>query len=230
MRKIEKAIELLKRGEMVLIYDDDRREGETDIVFHAKSVESKDVRLMRRDGGGLICVALSSDIAERLSIPYAFEIFERARDVLPENIIERPGDVKYDSHSSFSIWVNHRDVFTGITDRDRSLTIREIGRIAEMVRNGEKVSFGDYFRAPGHVPVLRASEGLLKSRRGQTELSVALAEIAGITPAMVICEMLDEDVALPKSEAKKYAEQKGTVFLEGWEIVEAWERLQEDAS
>ncbi|MBC7110082.1 MAG: 3,4-dihydroxy-2-butanone-4-phosphate synthase, partial [Archaeoglobi archaeon] len=104
------------------------------------------------------------------------------------------------------------------------------GKIAERVLNGEKVNFGDYFRAPGHVPVLRAADELLKARRGQTELSVAVAEIAGITPAMVICEMLDEGVALSKSEARRYAEKKNTVFLEGWEIVEAWERLQEDAS
>ncbi|MBC7114110.1 MAG: 3,4-dihydroxy-2-butanone-4-phosphate synthase [Archaeoglobi archaeon] len=225
---VERAVKLLRRGEMVLIYDDDRREGETDIVFPASSVEPKDVRLMRRDGGGLICVALSAEVCRKLSLPYAFEIFRKASDILPENIIEAPGDVKYDSHSSFSIWVNHRDVFTGITDRDRALTIREIGKIAERVLSGEKVKFGDYFRAPGHVPVLRASDGLLKTRRGQTELSVALAEIAGITPAMVICEMLDEDTALPKSEARRYAEEKKSVFLEGWEIVEAWERLQEE--
>jgi 3,4-dihydroxy 2-butanone 4-phosphate synthase len=227
---IERAIELLRRGEMILIYDDDRREGETDIVFPAKVVGPEHVKVMRRDGGGLICVALSSEIADRLSLPYAFEILKKAEDILPERIIESPGDVKYDAHSSFSIWVNHRDVFTGITDRDRALTIRELGKIAEKVERGEYVKFGEFFRSPGHVPILRASDGLLKSRRGQTELSVALAEIAGITPAMVICEMLDEEVALSKNKAKKYAEERGSVFLEGWEIVEAWEKLHEDAS
>ena len=75
-----------------------------------------------------------------------------------------------------------------------------------------------------HVALLRAAEGLLDERKGQTELSVALARMAGITPAMVVCEMLDNNngKALSKEDSKEYGKEHGLVFLEGKEIVEAY--------
>jgi len=106
--------------------------------------------------------------------------------------------------------VNHRETFTGITDNDRALTIRKVGETVDKVLKGEKIDFGDEFRSPGHVALLRAASGLLDERRGQTELSIELAIKAGISPSMVVCEMLDEKTgkALTKEDAMKYSKKK----------------------
>ena len=87
--------------------------------------------------------------------------------------------------------------------------------------NGEKLDFGAEFRSPGHVALLRAASGLLNERRGQTELSIQLALIAGITPSMVVCEMLDERTgkALSKDDARRYSLRYGMPFIEGKELV-----------
>jgi len=223
---VYKAVASVKRGSMVLIYDSDERESETDIVMPAQAVTPKDVALMRRDAGGLICVAVHPIAAEQLRLPFASDLLRYASgngfDVA--EVAEKPGDVPYDRNSSFSLWVNHRKTFTGITDIDRALTINEIGKAVKLSMNGAVVDFGKEFRSPGHVPLLRAANGLLRDRKGQTELSIALAELAGITPAAVMCEMLDTDSgrALSKEDARHYAKNHRLVFIKGNEILEAY--------
>lgn len=223
---INLALEALRAGKMIQIYDSDSREGETDLVIPAKAVTFKDVKWMRKDAGGLICVAVDPVASKQLRLPFMAELVREAgksSDVLGE-IVEKEGDLKYDSHSSFSLWVNHRETRTGIPDNERALTIRKIGEITEKKLSGDIIHFGDEFRTPGHVALLRAAEGLLDERKGQTELSVALARMAGITPAMVVCEMLDDynGKARSKEDSKDYGKEHGLVFLEGQEIVEAY--------
>ncbi|HIH69474.1 3,4-dihydroxy-2-butanone-4-phosphate synthase [Methermicoccus shengliensis] len=220
---LQEAIEQLRRGRPVLLFDFEDREGETDFVFPATHITPADIRLMRKEGGGLICVAIHPEAASRLSLPLISDVLLRCGGDIA-SLVERRGDLRYDSRSSFSLWVNHRSVFTGIPDRDRALTIREIGNAVERVMRGEHYVFHEHFRTPGHVAILRASEGLLESRRGQTELSVALAMMAHITPAMAICEMLDDESgnALSKDAAKRYARLKGIPFVEGSEVVRAY--------
>lgn len=221
---IEGAIESLRNGKMILLFDAEDREGETDFVIPAQSVTPADVARMRCDGGGLICVALHGGAAEKLGLPFMSDIL---RSVSLNGhkplctLVEKKGDIPYDSRSSFSLWVNHRDVFTGITDNDRALTIRRVGENVQKVLNGEKVDFGEEFRSPGHVALLRAASGLLDERRGQTELSIALALRAGICPSMVVCEMLDGKTgkALSKEDAKKYAVRHNMQFVEGKNIL-----------
>jgi 3,4-dihydroxy 2-butanone 4-phosphate synthase len=87
-------------------------------------------------------------------------------------------------------------------------------------------AFGENFRAPGHIPICMASMDLLNERRGHTELSVALAVMANITPVTAGCEMMNYGNSLPKKDAVEYAKENKLVFLEGWEIVEAWEEWQ----
>lgn len=221
---VKDAIQEFRRGRKVLIYDFDEREGETDIAQPAISVSPKDVAFMRIEGGGLLCVAIHPRAAELLGLPYVSSILSSHPTLA--KVVEREGDLSYDKRSAFSIWVNHRDVFTGITDVDRSLTIRELGRICEKVLNGEKVEFGKFFRTPGHVPILRAADGLLNERVGQTELSIALACMAGVVPAIALCEMLDAETgrALSKRRAMEYGREKGIVFVEGREIVEEFSK------
>jgi len=86
--------------------------------------------------------------------------------------------------------------------------------------------FKEQFRTPGHMPVLIAAEKLLDQRHGQTELSVAMTEMAGINPTISICEMLDDEsgFALSKEEAIRYAKKHGLVFVGGAEVLEEWER------
>lgn len=223
---INQALEAIQAGKMIQIYDSDIREGETDLVIPAKAVTFKDVKWMRKDAGGLICVAVDPVASKQLKLPFMAELVKnasKASDILGE-VVEKEGDLKYDSRSSFSLWVNHRETRTGIPDNERAFTIQKIGEITEKKLSGDAIHFGDEFRTPGHVALLRAAEGLLDERKGQTELSIALARMAGITPAMVVCEMLDDNngKARSKEDSKKYGKEHGLVFLEGQEIVDAY--------
>lgn len=214
------AIESLQNGKMILLFDSDEREGETDMVIPALCVTPSDIARMRRDGGGLICVSIHNDSAQKLGLPFMSDILRSVSlngHGSLRTLVEKKGDIPYDSRSSFSLWVNHRNTFTGITDNDRALTINKIGEVVEQVLNGKRIDFGKEFRSPGHVALLRAAPGLMEERRGQTELSIALALKAGISPSMVVCEMLDERTgkALSKEDAKEYARRHGMAFIEG---------------
>ncbi len=222
---LENAIEKLRQGEFVLIHDPSERENETDMVIAAEMVEPRHVARMRREGGGLICAAIRSDIADRMGLPYLRDIYESASS--EHQILEhtQSDDIPYDERSAFSIPVNHRDTFTGITDEDRALTISELGELSSKSPNDiSPEEFGKKFRTPGHVPLLKAASGLLENRQGHTELSVALMEMAGLAPASVVCEMMDGETkkALDTEGAKSYAEKNDLVFLEGREILKAY--------
>ena len=221
---LEKAKEALRNGKMILLYDADDREGETDLVIPALCTTPADVARMRCDGGGLICVAVHGDAADRLGLPFMSELLKSVSlngHSSLRSMVEKKGDIPYDSRSSFSLWVNHRDTFTGITDNDRAFTIKKIGETVEKVMKGEKLDFGREFRSPGHVALLRAASGLLDERRGQTELSIKLALMAGITPSMVVCEMLDgcTGKALSKEDARKYGIRHQMPFIEGRDLL-----------
>ncbi len=223
---IDLAIEAIQRGKMILLFDAEDREGETDLVIPALCVKPSDIARMRQDAGGLICVAIHGNAADRLGLPFMSDVLRRVSSNGHKSLltlVEKKGDIPYDSRSSFSLWVNHRGTFTGITDNDRALTISKIGESVKRVLNGEKVDFGEEFRSPGHVALLRAASGLLGERRGQTELSIALALMAGIVPSMVVCEMLDgkSGKALSKEDALKYSIRHKMPFLEGKEVLEA---------
>lgn len=223
---LKKAIEAVREGKMILLYDDDDREGETDLVMPALSVTPADVARMRRDGGGLICVAVHPGAAKILGLPFMSDILRSVSlDGHKEmrTLAEKKGDIPYDSRSSFSLWVNHRNTFTGITDNDRALTINKVGEAVQRVLNGEKIDFGRDFRSPGHVALLRAAGGLLSERRGQTELSVQVALMAGVCPSMVVCEMLDEGTgrALSKEDAKRYSQRYSMPFIAGRDVLES---------
>jgi 3,4-dihydroxy 2-butanone 4-phosphate synthase len=222
---MEDAINALRDGEIVLLYDYDHRERETDLVMAAEFVTPKHVFQLRRDAGGLICVAIDPAASSLLGIPYIVDVLRCAGNSgngfkAIESICERAGDIAYDSKSSFSLWVNHRKTFTGITDIDRALTITRLADITKQSLSGNHVDFGEEFRSPGHVPLLRAAPNLLKDRRGQTELSIVLARAAEVTPAMVMCEMLDGSTgrALSKEDAMKYALENGLAFIEGRDV------------
>jgi 3,4-dihydroxy 2-butanone 4-phosphate synthase len=218
---IDKAIAALRDGKFILLYDFDDREGETDFAIRSDAVTPQDILRMRKDGGGLICTAIDPVAAKNLGLPFASDVLQGT------HVAEQQGDIPYDrkNHSSFSLWVNHKNTFTGITDRDRALTITAIAEQVKQSLNGGGAHFSEFFRTPGHCALLRAADDLLDQRHGQTELSVALARMAGITPSITICEMLDDEsgYALPKTGAKAYAKKHGLVFVEGRDVLERWE-------
>ncbi|MFA9502765.1 3,4-dihydroxy-2-butanone-4-phosphate synthase [Natrinema sp. H-ect1] len=207
----DRALESLRTGEPILVHDAADREGETDLIYHADAVTPEAVARLRNDAGGLICVALGYEIAEAFDLPFYSDAVEHPATADHE--------LGYDDRSSFSLTVNHRDTYTGITDDDRSTTIRELGAAAA---TPETTAFAEEFRVPGHVHLLKGAPDLLSQREGHTELGLALADAAGRSPAVVVCEMLDDETgdALSPADARDYADRHGFAYLEGSEVLE----------
>jgi 3,4-dihydroxy 2-butanone 4-phosphate synthase len=130
------------------------------------------------------------------------------------------GMAPYGDHPTFSISVNHKRTYTGITDSDRALTIKEMANLYNS--DNPKKQFTSSFKTPGHVPLLLASDGLLSSRKGHTEMSIYLAKLAKLHPVSAICEMMDAETyaALSVEKAKKYAEENAIPFIDGKELYE----------
>ena len=219
---IEKALEALKNGEIVLVFDSDNRERETDMIVAAEFMKPSHMTQIRNDAGGLFCVPLSSENSDALGVPFMTDIMNIASSEYPVLAELNPNDIPYDEKSAFSITVNHRKTFTGITDNDRACTIKEL---ALLCKEGKQKEFGKYFRAPGHVTLLRAAEGHVLRRKGHTEMSIALMEMAGLTEVAVCCEMMDDKTggSLPTAEAEKYAKEHGLVFMSGADLIKAYE-------
>ncbi len=226
--RVSKALDALRAGRAVLVYDADGREEETDVVLASQFVTPDLVRFLRKEAGGLICTTVPSDARDRLGLPYLAEILGEAAARHPVLAHTLTTGAAYDPIASpFSITINHRSTRTGITDRDRAKTIAGFAAlVGEALRheNGWGMeALGREFRSPGHVSLLNAAEGLLSKRRGHTELSTALVTMAGLIPSATICEMMGDDGrARTKEDAKAYADARTLVFLEGQDVVDAW--------
>ena len=214
---LESGLQSLKRGEFVLLFDSAGRENEIDMVVAAEFVTPEHVARMRQHAGGLLCIAIDNNFANSLDLKYMHEILAKS-DISNKEMIM--GLAPYGDHPTFSISVNHYQTYTGITDKDRSLTIREMANIFNV--ENKKKKFVSSFKTPGHIPLLIASKGLLNSRQGHTEMSVYLAQIAGLTPVTAICEMMDAEtyLALSIDKAEKYAKQNGIPLIDGKELLE----------
>jgi 3,4-dihydroxy 2-butanone 4-phosphate synthase len=229
IEKIQKAIIDLKKGKFILIYDDDKREGETDLVMASEFVTPSSIKTMRKDGGGLIFLMTSKQIANKLKLPFLAEMYSCIDEKYPVLKALVPNDIPYDSKSSFSLYINHRNTFTGITDIDRSLTMNKFAQLTKKIdtlNDGYATTmFGKEFRSPGHVPICVAAEKLLDERRGHTELVVSMMQMAGLSPVGSGCEIMGNNgKALSKENAQKYAQKNGLMFLEGKEILKAWKK------
>ncbi|MWV38526.1 3,4-dihydroxy-2-butanone-4-phosphate synthase [Natrialba sp. INN-245] len=206
----EEALEALRAGDPVLVHDAADREGETDLIYHADAVTPDAVARMRNDAGGLICTALDHETAEAFDLPFLTEELDHPA--------ASDHDLGYDERSSFSLTVNHRDTYTGVTDKDRSRTIQALG---EAATSPTDVTFAEEFRVPGHVHLLKAAPELLAQREGHTELGIALAKAADLSPAVVVCEMLDGETGEERSpvDARAYARRNGFTYLEGKDVL-----------
>jgi 3,4-dihydroxy 2-butanone 4-phosphate synthase len=211
MSAIDKAVSELKKGRMIIIYDGDEREGEADLIMPARFASPERIELLRKDAGGLICAAIGKEEAERIGLPFFTDMLE-ASEVRLRDISCRK--TAYGDKPAFSLPVNHCDVFTGIPDNDRSMTMRKLDEVV----GSRPAEFASEFYSPGHVFLL-IGRGL-ENRHGHTELSLELGKRAGFG-VMTLCEMLGSGRALNKSEAAAYAAKNGLVFIEGREIAGA---------
>src|SRR5216117_3096569 len=149
---VARAAAALRRGEFILVYDGDGREEETDLTIASEFVKPSSIRTLRKEAGGLICTTLSGEVRERIGLPFMSEVLRRSGTAYP--VLD-----------AFSISVNHRDTFTGVTDVDRAKTISRFASIAKEATKRENGwaahVFADEFRSPGHVPLLNAVDPLL---------------------------------------------------------------------
>lgn len=218
---LEEAISALKRGDFVLLHDGNRRENEVDMVVAADFVTPEHVARMRQDAGGLICLSINYAFAKSLGLNYMHDILSNSHNVDMESKKMIIGTAPYGDRPSFSISINHSNTYTGVTDRDRALTISEMANLYKNTDKNKKQVFNSNFKTPGHVPVLIASEGLLSNRLGHTEMSVYLTNLAGLSPAAAICEMLDSQTygALSIEKAKQYAKQNAIPYFDVSELI-----------
>jgi len=217
---LELAIASLKRGEFVLVHDSAGRENEIDMVAAAEFVTPEHVARMRQHGGGLICIAIDNSFGQNLGIKYMHDILSNSDSFDSKSKEMIMGLAPYGDHSTFSITINHYQTYTGITDRDRALTIREMANLFKIENKRNK--FVSSFKTPGHVPLLIGSRGLLASRQGHTEMSIYLAQLAELVPVTAICEMMDAETysALSFEKAQHYAKQNAIPFIDGKELIE----------
>ncbi len=209
---------MLANGYPVMIHDSRGREDEVDMIIYAPTIESRHINLLRTVAGGLICYVMPLSIGRELGLKYMDEILN---EVGFNELTKRR--LSYGDPPNFSLWVNHVGAKTGIRDEDRALTIRKLDEVAKLVIEGRvadgRRKFYSEFISPGHVPILLGRG--LEVRRGHTELSIALAELVGLRPSLVIAEMLGDEGALSVEEAKEIADYLGTVVIEGNEIIKA---------
>lgn len=181
---IESAIETLKAGKMIILIDDEDRENEGDLVMAAEHVTAEAINFMSRFGCGLICLPMAEELIERLDLP----------------MMTTHNRSPYGTAFTVSIEAA-QGVSTGISAQDRARTIK----VAI-----DPVSNRDSIISPGHIFPLRARKKGVLERPGQTEGSVDLARLAGLTPAAVICEIMNEDGTMSRRDelalfAKKHA-------------------------
>ena len=174
LASIEQAIEDFRAGRMVIIVDDEDRENEGDLACAAEKVTPEIINFMAREGRGLICLPMTEDRCDELRLPLQVAHDENGTQF----------------GTAFTISIEARvGVTTGISAADRATTI------LTAVNPNSKAS--DLVR-PGHVFPLRARRGGVLMRPGQTEASVDLARLAGLVPAGVICEIMNDDGSMAR--------------------------------
>ncbi len=167
MQALSLALAALRRGEMVLLLDDENRENEGDLVLAAEFATPEAINFMARFGRGLICVALTSGQADRLGLP----------PMVADNRARRS--------TAFTISVEAREgISTGISAHDRARTVAVIADPASTPAD---------IASPGHIFPLRARDGGVLVRDGHTEGAIDLMRLAGLNPAGVICEVMRDD-------------------------------------
>ena len=226
---VDDAILAFSQGKPVMVFDSDFREKETDLLWPAAAATPAVMRRLRIDCGGLLFLAIGDEIGQMFDLPWLQDLHTHQELVNDNPVLSHliTNDLQYDTRSAFTLSINHRETYTGITDRDRSLTTRRFGELSGELMNksvsGEEAykALGDEFRTPGHIPVCRESPGGLSTRQGHTELAVAIARLAGQVPATIGAEMLqpDGDGALSVPDARIYAAKHNIPMITGDDLM-----------
>jgi len=179
---IETALQDFRQGRMLILVDDEHREQEGDLIIAAEKITPDMINFMAKHARGLICLTLTADIIDRLRIP-----------LMPERN-------KHPNQAAFTVSVEAvHGVTTGVSASDRAQTIRVIV--------DPQSTFND-ISTPGHIFPLRARNGGVLERPGHTEGSVDFARLAGLQPAAVICEIMNDDGTMARlSDLKEFSKQ-----------------------
>jgi len=186
--RIEDAVEAIQAGELIIVVDDEDRENEGDLTIAAEKVTPEAINFMARFGRGLVCLPMTAERLDELQIP----------------LVVRENTSRFETAFCTPIDAIGRTT-TGISAYDRAATVK--AAIDPASRPGD-------FARPGHVHPLRAQPGGVLVRAGQTEAAVDLARTAGLYPAGVICEIMNEDGTMARvPELTKFAKKHGLLMI-----------------
>jgi len=175
---VEEAVQAVRAGRLIIIVDDEDRENEGDLMIAAEKVTPDAVNFMTKQGRGLICLPMTSKRLDELQLP----------------LMVAQNTARFET--AFTVSIDARDgIATGISAHDRARTV--LAALDPATRPGD-------LARPGHIFPLQAHEGGVLARAGQTEAAVDLARMAGLAPAGVICEIMNEDgtmARMPQLEA-----------------------------
>jgi len=194
IERVERGLEEIRQGRMVILVDDADRENEGDLVLAAQHVSPEAINFMAKNARGLICLSLTEDQVKRLGL----------------TMMVQENESTYATAFTVSIEAAH-GVTTGISAADRATTIRAA------INADAKPS--DVVR-PGHVFPLKARKGGVLVRAGQTEGSVDLARLAGLIPAGVICEVMNDDGTMARMpDLERFAQKHGLFILSVGDVI-----------
>ncbi|MCE3021866.1 3,4-dihydroxy-2-butanone-4-phosphate synthase [Staphylococcus pasteuri] len=198
--KIEHALDALKKGDSIIVVDDEDRENEGDLIAITEWMKDETINFMAKEARGLICSPIGSSISDKLSL----------------NPMETNNSDVFGTN--FTVSVDHIDTTTGISAHERTLTARAL-------INDE--SKAEDFNRPGHLfPLIAKDNGVLE-RNGHTEAAVDLAKMTGAKPAGVICEIMNEDGTMAKGEdLQAFKEKHGLVMITIESLIE-YRRINE---
>jgi len=192
--RVQAAIEAMQSALPVIVLDDDDRENEADLIAAASNLTHDVMARMIRDCSGIVCLCLDAATVDRLELP----------------MMATRNESRYGTPFTVSIEARH-GVTTGVSAADRLTTVR--AAIASNAKAADIVS-------PGHMFPLRASPGGVLTRRGHTEGSVDLAQLAGLGSAAVLCELMTRDGEMLRGrQAKAYGRRNGFPVLTIEDIV-----------
>src|SRR5699024_5644229 len=203
IERVIQAIDVLKKGGMIIITHDASRENEGDLIMPVETVTAKETNFMIRQAGGLICAPISKEYADRLD--------------LHPMVVNNKDPYK----TAFTVTIDLATTHTGISAFERTETLNALA--------DESLSGADFNR-PGHIFPLIAKDGGVLERRGHTEAAVDIVTLAGFKPAAVICEILKENGEMARQDdLKVYAKEHNLLLLSIQDLVNYRLMLEDEA-
>jgi 3,4-dihydroxy 2-butanone 4-phosphate synthase/GTP cyclohydrolase II len=197
---IEEAIKDIQQGKMVIIVDDEDRENEGDVIVAAEKASPEIINFMASHAKGLICMPMTGERLDQLEI---------------QPMVQKNTD---NHETAFTVSVDHKSTSTGISAFERAATV------AALI---DPASEPADFRRPGHIFPLRYKEGGVLRRTGHTEGSIDLAKLAGLYPAAVICEIMNEDGNMARiPQLLKFADKHGIKLITIADLIEYRRRTE----